>query len=103
LLDLGLSIEEEGRFGSSLRVACFMDHRSVASLLLQRGALMDAQGKFGTALAAAAMRGCTGTTLLLIEQGADIELCASYEIDSPLFAIRNGHVAVVKLLVEAGA
>ena len=104
LLDRGLDIEKEGRFGTRLRAATLMGHKSTVWKLLDRGARVNVCGSLGDALQASAMKGYVSIAALLIQRGADINGAGAGAFGNPLQAAAyRGHQTVVEVLLDAGA
>ena len=103
LLSKDLDIEQEGPFGTPLRVASIMGHESTVRLLLERGANINARGSLGGALQAAAMKGYESIINMLIQNHADVNSTGGY-YGSPLQAAAYcGRKKAVKVLLDAGA
>ena len=103
LLDKGLDIEYEGRFGTPLRAASLMGHESTVRVLLGQGAKVNVCGSLGDALHASAMKGHVSITRLLIEEGADVNSRGGFYGNALQAAAYRGHETVVKVLLDAGA
>lgn len=89
---------------TSLILASYFGHTSIAQLLIGKGANIDARdGSSYTALSWAVIRGHMATAQLLIENGADIEASDTYKTTPLVKAVRNGDEAIAQLLIEKGA
>jgi ankyrin repeat protein len=102
-VEKGLDIEQEGPFGTPLRVASLMGHDSTVRTLLTLGADVNTIGSFGDALQAAAMKGHLSVTTTLIKHGARLNNHGGYYGTALQAATYLGHVHVVAVLIEAGA
>ncbi|MEW6351585.1 MAG: ankyrin repeat domain-containing protein [Thermodesulfobacteriota bacterium] len=82
---------------TALTEAVLRDHKGVARLLTLRGAVP-------TTLAAAASLGDVDTVRRIIAEGADVNMADGPNGRAPLIAAaREGHLEVVRVLVEKGA
>ncbi|TYQ30089.1 hypothetical protein PseudUWO310_10520 [Pseudanabaena sp. UWO310] len=89
---------------ASLDIAIEKNHADVVKILLQAGANPNHYAMGATPIYSAARKGYTAIVSLLIEYGADINAKAYGSRDTPLeIATLNKHLAVVKLLKQAGA
>lgn len=88
---------------TALMFASLNGHYAIISRLLGKGAQINAVNKFGiSALTQASKMGHTDCVRLLLNQGAHAN--TYFRIETALiWACQNGHLNVVKLLVEAGA
>ncbi|OBS23301.1 hypothetical protein FPOA_03850 [Fusarium poae] len=100
---LGMSIEEEGRFGSPLRSASLQGEIRVVKKLLDLRADPNAKYLKGDALQAAASKGNVVIAKLLISHGADVNQQGPPRGSSIQSAAYHGHEAMVKLLIEEDA
>lgn len=103
LLDKGLDIELEGRFGTPLRAASLMGYESTVRTLLDRGAKVNMCGSLGDALQASATKGHVLITRLLIKEGANVNSRGGLYGNALQAAAYRGHQKVVKALLDAGA
>ena len=103
LLDINMDVEFEGQFGRPLRAASIMGHVSTVRLLLDRGANIAATGTFRDALQAAALRGNLPVAILLLREGVDPNIQGGLFGNPLQAAAHQGHIDVVKALVDAGA
>jgi ankyrin repeat protein len=106
LLDRGWDPNGFAKDGSPLSNSALVGHTDVAKLFLQRGARVDACGQDGrTPLACAAQGGSVDTVLLLLSNGASVNTqismgCICDPGYTPLmFAVRNEHPEIVKILL----
>jgi ankyrin repeat protein len=103
LHDLGVNVEEEGVFGSTLRSASLMGNERVVRLLLSWGVDPAASGSKGDALQAAAQNGHMQIVRLLLEEGADVNQTGPPRGTPIQAAAFYGHLDVVDLLLDRGA
>ncbi|KAH7150140.1 ankyrin repeat-containing domain protein [Dactylonectria estremocensis] len=103
LLEQGLSMEAEGKFGSPLVTASLLNHEALVLLLLQHGVEVDANGTFGTALYIAALKAHTGIVQLLTQVGCNVNRKTGLHETSLRAAAYQGHTDTVRLLLGAGA
>lgn len=103
LLERGLNIEEEGRFGTPLRAASLMGRESTARLLIDHGANVKTCGVLGDAIQASSMKGHVLMTKLLIREGAAVNNQGGLYGNALQAAAFRGHQKVVTLLLDAGA
>lgn len=103
LLERGLDIEGEGRFGTPLRAASLMGHESTARLLIEHGANVKTCGVLGDAIQASSMKGHVLITKLLIREGAAVNNQGGLYGNALQAAAFRGHQKVVTLLLDAGA
>ncbi|KAL8694956.1 MAG: hypothetical protein Q9224_003478 [Gallowayella concinna] len=103
LLDKGLDMECEGRFGTPLRAASLLGHESTMRTLLSRGAKVNECGDLGTALQASSSKGYVSVTRLLIQEGADVNIRGGIYGNALQAAAYHGHYTVVEMLLDAGA
>jgi len=94
--------------GRMLSVAAENGHHAVMRLLIDRGAdLTHMREQRGTALTIAATRGDLTAATMLLHAGTDLNLRNTSLHGGDLlplgYAVRNGHVEVVRLLIAAGA
>jgi ankyrin repeat protein len=115
LLDNGADVNtKDGKRITVLDSAAANGHTTIVELLLYKGARVNKKSgiRGSTALISAARRGHTNrdpyqastTTYivkLLIDAGADVNAQNSIGRTALMFAIRNGHIAVVKQLLAA--
>ncbi|MDG3497417.1 MULTISPECIES: ankyrin repeat domain-containing protein [Pseudanabaena] len=89
---------------AALDIAIEKNHADVVKILLQAGADPNHYAVGATPIYSAASTGYTAIVSLLIEYGADINAKAYGSRKTPLeIATLNKHLAVVKLLKQAGA
>ncbi|KAI9818988.1 MAG: Set3 complex subunit with deacetylase activity, meiotic-specific repressor of sporulation proteins [Phylliscum demangeonii] len=81
------------------------DLAGVQAELFERGEDIDVADYAGnTPLQIASLEGFADIVQTLIQQGATVECCNTDKKDTPLIdAVENGHLEVVKLLLDAGA
>ena len=103
LLEKDLDIEQEGPFGTPLRVASIMGHESTVRLLLERGANVNAHGSLGGALQAAAMKGHESIIRVLLHNQAEVNGTGGYYGSSLQAAAYCGRKKAVEILLDAGA
>ncbi|KAF5559324.1 ankyrin 1 [Fusarium napiforme] len=103
LLEQGLDIEVEGQFGTPLRSACLMNHKSTVGELLQRGAKVNAEERKGNPLYVAAVKGHVDIVRILLEEGADVHKKTGACGTALQAAAYYGHRKVVEMLLDAGA
>ncbi|KAF4953033.1 hypothetical protein FGADI_6303 [Fusarium gaditjirri] len=103
LHSLGMSLEEEGKFGSPLRSASIQGEFRVVKKLLDLGSDPNAKGSKGGALQAAASKGNVPIVKLLISHRADVNQQGPPRGSPIQAAAYHGHEAVVKLLIEEDA
>ncbi|KAI9860642.1 MAG: hypothetical protein M1813_006067 [Trichoglossum hirsutum] len=114
LLDAGADINLNSRSGGSMMMwAAARSHERVARLLAENGADIDSKANNGrTPLMAAADSGHEGMARLLLGLGADVNASTVAGATVLYWAASNGHravaayggsVAIVQLLLEAGA
>ncbi|KAL0938233.1 ankyrin repeat protein [Colletotrichum truncatum] len=101
LLETGADVDWDGREGA-LHEASYFGHERVVQLLLAYGADVNAKKACGSALLSATRGNHVEVARLLLQAGADVN-SSSATNDTPLInSIRNGNVAIVKLLLERG-
>lgn len=103
LLEKGMGIETEGRFGTPLATASLLNHRSLVLLLLRHGADVDARGTTGTALYLAALKAHTDIVQLLLQAGAKVNQKSGSNGTALRAAASHGSLATTKVLLSAGA
>ncbi|KAF5623303.1 ankyrin 1 [Fusarium tjaetaba] len=103
LLEQGLDIEAEGQFGTPLRSACLMNHKSTVGELLQRGAKVNTEERKGNPLYVAAVKGHVDIVRILLEEGADVHKKMGACGTALQAAAYYGHRKVVEMLLNAGA
>ncbi|EWG54158.1 hypothetical protein FVEG_12438 [Fusarium verticillioides 7600] len=103
LHSLGLSLEEEGKFGSPLRSASLQGEYRVVKKLLDLGSNPNGKGSKGDALQGAASKGHIPIVKLLIDSHADVNQHGPPRGSAIQAAAYHGHEAVVKLLIEEDA
>ncbi|KAH7160965.1 ankyrin repeat-containing domain protein [Dactylonectria macrodidyma] len=103
LLEQGLSMEAEGKFGSPLVTASLFNHGAIVLQLLQHGVEVDANGTFGTALYISALKAHTAIIQLLIQAGCNVNRETGFHKTALRAAAYQGHADTVKLLLGAGA
>lgn len=103
LLERGLDIEGEGRFGTALRAASLMGHESIVRFLIRRGAIVNTHNSLGDAIQASSTKGHVSITRLLIQGGADANNQGGFYGNALQAAALHGHLKVVELLLDAGA
>ncbi|KAF5593960.1 ankyrin-repeat containing protein [Fusarium pseudoanthophilum] len=103
LHSLGLSLEEEGKFGSPLRSASLQGEYRVVKKLLDLGSDPNGKGSKGDALQGAASKGHIPIVKLLIDSGSDVNQHGPPRGSAIQAAAYHGHEAVVKLLIEEDA
>ena len=103
LLDKGLDIDGESRFGTPLRAASLMGHESTVRILIHRGANVNTHNSLGDAMQASSTKGHISITRLLIQEGADVKNQGGYYGNALQAAALHGHLKVVELLLDAGA
>ncbi|GMF75474.1 unnamed protein product [Aspergillus oryzae] len=103
LHDLGVNVDGEGVFGSTLRSASLMGNERAVRLLLSWGADPAASGSKGDALQAAAQNGHLQIVRLLLDEGADVNQTGPPRGTPVQAAAFYGHSDVVDLLLERGA
>ncbi|KAI2620989.1 hypothetical protein GGS26DRAFT_594681 [Hypomontagnella submonticulosa] len=103
LHDLGMDMEEEGKFGSPLRSASLMGNELAVRQLIEWGADPKASGKKGDSLQAAALKGHVRIMWLLILSGAQVNKKGKPCGTCIQAAAYYGQMEAVKLLLEEGA
>ena len=72
--------------------------------LISAGANIDARDQHGqTALMNAAREGRTSVVRCLLMHHPDLDHTAKYRLSAVMLAVINGHVEIVRALVEAGS
>ncbi|KAH8736065.1 ankyrin repeat-containing domain protein [Ilyonectria robusta] len=103
LLEKGMGIETEGKFGTPLATASLLNHRALVLLLLRHGAEVDARGTTGTALYLAAVKAHTDIVQLLLQAGAKVNQKSGSNGTALRAAASHGSFATTKVLLSAGA
>lgn len=86
---------------SALMLAALQGHEKVVDVLLNAGAPFNHSG--WTPLHYAAFEGRLAVVERLLRAGADLNLLAPNQSDALMLAARNGHIDVVRKLIEAGS
>ncbi|KAL3418519.1 hypothetical protein PVAG01_10235 [Phlyctema vagabunda] len=101
LLESGANINHE--IYSPLAAAARWGNENIVRLLLEKGAPINALYAYSTALFHASMNGNSAIVKVLLDNKADVNLKGWYGT-TPLYEACYGqHIAVAKILVEAGA
>src|SRR5690606_23438011 len=90
--------DREGR--SAVDVAIRSGRDDVARWLLERGGQLPDKQAYSLGLLAAAERGELGQVQAMLEQGADPKVLGESGITSLTLAAREGHQAVVEMLLS---
>lgn len=83
---------------SALMLAVLGGHDAIVSMLIEAGAEINHDG--WTPLIYAAFQGNLGLLNMLLAHGADVNALAPNQSNALMFAARNGHIAIVRRLLE---
>ena len=102
MLDIGANVNTENeQTHKPLSMAALKGNKSMANIMLERGARVEAQD--GAALRAAVAGGAEDIVRLLLDEGADVN--AHHEIDGDALteAMWKGNIEISQLLLDKGA
>ena len=101
LLEHGAPVNRQGNAWSALHYAAFAGHNDILQLLLQRGADVNARApNESTVLMMAVREGRQDTVQQLLAAGADTRLVNDRGDSALVWAMRNKHLAIAKLVAE---
>jgi ankyrin repeat protein len=106
LLAAGADAKAQNRYGvTAIQLACEIGSATLVTRLLDAGVSALSTGPLGeTALHTCARSGDVAAARVLIARGAPLEAGESWRGQTPLmWAAAQGHVPMIKMLIEAGA